>query len=144
MLTLPVRCEFLSNAWLEEAHQFLQRNAAQRKSQLGGRAFAVSERFTNAPPHLQFVDGVAAWSMRYDGDSVAVSRAFDERADLIVEADYQAALTAAQFVGLLAPGAMAAMVREVATMCGKDAIRERVDGAVRWGLAANGRTRPNR
>lgn len=123
MITLPHRFEFLSEAWLDEAKKFLERECSNRKEQLAGRPFSVSERFTNAPPHLKFADDVAAWSMRYDGVSVCVSRDFNEAADLIVKGDYQAALTAAQFVGVLAPGAMAAMGREVATMFGKDALR---------------------
>jgi hypothetical protein len=63
--------------------------------------------------------------MRYDGEKVSVARDFDPAAALVVEGDYQAALTAAQFVGVLAPGAMAAMEREVATIFGKDALRVR-------------------
>jgi Phytanoyl-CoA dioxygenase (PhyH) len=123
MITLPHRFEFLSDAWLEEAKKFLDRECKNRKEQLAGRPFSVSERFTNTPPHLKFEGDVASWNMRYDGENVAVARGFNDGADLIVEGDYQAALTAAQFVGVLAPGAMAAMGREVATMFGKDAIQ---------------------
>jgi len=129
MITLPHRFEFLSDAWLDEAGKFLARECKNRKEQLGGRAFSVSERFTHAPPHLKFADDVAAWNLRYDGENVCVSRDFNQAADLVVEGDYQAALTAAQFVGALAPGASAAMAREVATMFGKDA--PRVKGALR-------------
>jgi hypothetical protein len=109
--------------WLDEARKFLERECRNRKERLGSRTFSVSERFTNAPPHLKFANGVATWSMRYDGDGVSVSRDFDHTADLVVEGGYQAALTAAQFVGMLAPNAMTAMMREVATMFGKDALR---------------------
>lgn len=123
MITLPDRCEFLSDAWLDEAKKFLERQCKTRNERLRGRTFSLSERFTNAPQHLKFAGDAGTWSMRYDGKSVCVSRDFDEAADLVVEGDYQAALTAAQFVGVLAPGAMAAMVREVATIFGKDAIR---------------------
>jgi len=123
MLTLPHHCEFLSDAWLEHATKFLRRDAAMRKERLAGRAFSVSERFTDAPPHLNFTNGVATWNMRYDGREISVSREFDERADVTVEGDYQAALTAAQFVGVLAPDAMKSMFREVATIYGKDAVR---------------------
>jgi ectoine hydroxylase-related dioxygenase (phytanoyl-CoA dioxygenase family) len=129
MITLPNRFELLSDAWLEEATKFLARECKVRKEQLGGRAFSLSERFADAPPHLKFADNVASWSMRYDGENVAVSRDFNDAADLIVTGDYQAALTAAQFVGVLAPGAMNAMAREVATMFGKDALR--VKGALK-------------
>jgi hypothetical protein len=134
MITLPHRCEFLSDAWLEEAGKFLERECRNRKEQLGGRAFSISERFTDAPPHLKLPDNVASWGMFYDGENVSVSRAFFDRADLVIEGDYQAALTAAQFVGMLAPGAMSAMGREVATMFGKNALR--VKGALK-GKAAN-------
>ncbi len=123
MITLPDRCEFLSDNWLDEARKFLERECKIRKEQLQGRTFSLSERLTNAPPHLNFAGDVATWSMRYNADGVSVSRDFNETADLVVEGDYQAALTAAQFVGVLAPGAMAAMVREVATMFGKDTLR---------------------
>jgi hypothetical protein len=128
MITLPHHVEFLSDAWLEEARRFLTREAAHRKDALGGRPFSVSERFTDAPPHLKAPGDVAAWRLSYDGEAVQVDREFNADADLVVEGDYQAGLTAAQFVGLLAPGAATAMSREVARMCGKDAIRVR--GAV--------------
>ncbi|MBV9420121.1 MAG: hypothetical protein JO348_10145, partial [Alphaproteobacteria bacterium] len=81
MLTLPHQFEFLSDAWLEEARRFLERETAQRKERLGGRPFSVAERFTNAPPHMKFANDVATWSMRYDGDKVTVSREFNESAD---------------------------------------------------------------
>jgi hypothetical protein len=123
MITLPHRCEFLSDAWLDDARKFLERECKIRKEALGSRSFSLSEHFTQTPPHLKFENDAGAWSMRYDGESVSVAREFNESADMVVEGDYQAALTAAQFVGVLAPGAMAAMMREVATMFGKDAIR---------------------
>jgi hypothetical protein len=129
MITLPDRCEFLSDAWLDEARKFLEREFKNRKERLAKSTFSVSERFTHAPPHLKFADDVGTWGMRYDGESVSVSRDFNESADLVVEGDYQAALTAAQFVGVLAPGAMVAMAREVVTMFGKDAIH--VKGALK-------------
>jgi len=115
--------EFLSDAWVEEAHRFLQRETAIRKERLGGKPFSVSERFTDAPPHLKFPGDAAAWTMRYDGAAVGVSRAFDETADVVVEGDYQAALSSAQFVGVLAPGGAEAMWREVRHLFGKDAVR---------------------
>ncbi len=48
---------------------------------------------------------------------------------MVVEGDYQAALTAAQFVGVMAPGALTAMLRETVQMCGQDAIR--VKGSIK-------------
>jgi hypothetical protein len=123
MITLPHHFEFMSDAWLDEARKFLERECKIRKEKFGGRAFSFSEQLTEAPPHLKFPDNVATWSMRYDGENVRVTRDFDDSADMVIEGDYQAALTGAQFVGMLAPGAWAAMQREVATMFGKDAIR---------------------
>ena len=125
MITLPHHFEFLGGAWLEAAREFLEREVAARKERLGGRAFSLSERFTNAPPHLKLAGDVAQWSARYDGEKLTVSREFDERADLVVEGDYQATLSVAQFVGALVPGAMQAQMREIATMFGKDAVRAR-------------------
>jgi hypothetical protein len=122
---LPNRFEFLSDAWLDEARKFLEREFQIRSEKLSGRRFTLCERFTDAPPHLKFADNAACWSIWYDGANVSVSRDFDAAADVTVEGDYQAALTAAQFVGVLAPGAMAAMMREVATMCGRNALRVR-------------------
>jgi len=122
-MNLPDRFEFLSDAWLDEARKFLERECKSNKERLGGRVFSVSERFTDTPPHLKLDRDLASWSMRYDGESVTVTREFNPTADLTVEGDYQAALTAAQFVGVLAPGAMEAMWREVATMFGRDALR---------------------
>jgi len=123
MMMLPNRFEFLSDSWLDEARKFLERECRNRKEQLAGRAFSVSERFTDAPPHLKFDGNIATWKMRYDGESVTVAREFNESADLTVQGDYQAALTAAQFVGVLAPGAQLAMGREIVTMFGRDAVR---------------------
>lgn len=128
MHTLPDRFEFLSDAWLEEAARFLERAVAQKKAALGGRPFSVSERFIDAPPHLKFPNDVAAWSLSYDGKAATVSRDFNPKADMVVEGDYQAALSMAQYVGVLAPGAMKAMVRETVAMFGKDAVR--VKGAM--------------
>src|SRR5947208_12665479 len=91
MMMLPGRCEFLSDAWLSEARKFLERECRNRKDRLAGRPFSLSERFTDAPPHLKFPGDVGAWSMRCDGENVAVSRDFDETADVVVHGEYQAA-----------------------------------------------------
>jgi ectoine hydroxylase-related dioxygenase (phytanoyl-CoA dioxygenase family) len=123
MIMLPNRFEFLSEEWLDEARKFLERECRNRKEQLIGKSFSVSERFTDAPPHLKFEGDTATWNMRFDGENVTVGRGFNESADLTVQGDYQAALTAAQFVGVLAPGAQLAMGREIVTMFGRDAIR---------------------
>jgi hypothetical protein len=133
MITLPGRFEFLSDAWFDEARKFFERECKNRKEQLGGHPFSLSEHFADAPPHLKLDDNVGAWQVHYDGENVALARGFDPNADLAIEGDYQAALTSAQFVGVLAPGAMAAMGREVATMFGKDALK--MKGALKGRVA---------
>ena len=125
MITLPDRFEFLSDAWVDEARAYLEKQVAARKEQLAGRPFSLSERFGDAPPHLGLPSDVGAWTMRYDGENVSVARGFDAAADLVVEGDYQAGLAGAQFVGVMAPGAMKAMIRETRTLFGKDAVRAR-------------------
>ena len=77
IVTLPDRFEFLSDAWLDEARKFLERECNNNKERLGGRAFSVSERFTDAPPHLKFEGDAASWSTRYDGKSITVTREFN-------------------------------------------------------------------
>jgi len=122
-ITLPHHVEFLSDRWLEEAERFLGEALPARKAQLGGRPFSLSERFTDAPPHLKLPGNVASWSLRFDGETAAISRAFDADSDLTVEADYQAALHLAQFVGVLAEGGAEEMWREARHMSGVDAFR---------------------
>ena len=128
MITLPHHVEFLSDAWLAEARSFLEREVARRQDKLGEKPFSISECFLHAPPHLGFPADTASWSLSYDGKAVSVAREFNAGADLVVEGEYQAALTMAQFVGLLLPGATAAALREVGTMFGNDAVR--VKGAL--------------
>ncbi|MDB5480398.1 MAG: hypothetical protein JWO83_1451 [Caulobacteraceae bacterium] len=127
-LTLPGRFEFLSDAWLDEARAFLERETGRRKAELAGQAFSLSEAFEGAPPHLDLPGDVAAWTMRFDGEGVSVVRGFDASATLTAEGDYQAALMAAQWVGIQAPGAAAAMFRELKTVFGDGALR--VKGAL--------------
>lgn len=122
MYTLPHQVEFLSDAWLDEARAFLVKETAERRARLKG-PFCVSERFADAPPHLGFPGNVASWAMLYDGEKVTVCRDFNPEAFLRIEGDYQAALTAAQFVGVAAPGAWAHMNRQSECVYGKDAIR---------------------
>jgi ectoine hydroxylase-related dioxygenase (phytanoyl-CoA dioxygenase family) len=122
MFTLPHHFEFLSDAWLVEAQQFFEKAIARRKEL---PRFSCSERFADAPPHLELDDDVAQWSMRSDGANVSVSRDFDENADVVVEGRYQPALMAAQAIGAHAPGAMEAALREVKHIFGKDALRIR-------------------
>ena len=40
MITLPQHCEFLSDAWLDEARKFIVSEVARRKDRLGGQPFS--------------------------------------------------------------------------------------------------------
>lgn len=119
MHTLPGQFEYLSDAWIDEARAWFGR----RRAQLGDTPFSISERLTDAPPHLGLPDDVAAWTVRWDGHEAVVFRGFEPEADATCQGDYQAALLAAQWVGILTPGAVDAMLREVRTLYGKDALR---------------------
>lgn len=131
MLTLPHHVAFLTERWREEAKSFLggehlkfrERNTPAER--LKGRAFSVSGRFTDAPPHLAFPDNVGSATIRFDGERFEVTGSFDPQVELVVEGDYQAALTGAQAVGITAPGALQTMLKEVAHIYGKDAIKVR-------------------
>jgi ectoine hydroxylase-related dioxygenase (phytanoyl-CoA dioxygenase family) len=122
---LPDRFEFLSDAWIDEARRFLARAVEQRKDALAGQPFSLSQRFTDAPPHLELPGDVAAWTARCDGEALTVARGFDAAADVVVEGDYQAGLSGGQFVGLLAPGALKALRREIVAIYGPDTVRMR-------------------
>jgi hypothetical protein len=121
MLTLPDRFEFQSDAWVDETRRFLEKAVEQRRDALA--PFSLTERFVDAPPHLQLPDNVGAWHVRYDGVSVTVQRGFDPDADVKVEGDYQAGIAGGQFVGMLAPGAAKAMRRELKIMHGEGAVK---------------------
>lgn len=121
MHTLPHQFEFLSDAWLAEAGSFLRQETEKEQP----AAFSISERFADALPHLELPGDVASWSARWDGEAVTVVRTPDPTADVVVEGDYQAALTAAQLVGITAPNAAEHMRREIAQQFGKDALRIR-------------------
>lgn len=124
MITLPHHVEFLSDAWLGEADDFVSRIAAQRKD-LADAKFTLSERFTDAPPHLEMANDTAQWTLAIDGDSACVTREFNPHADIVMEGDYQAALTAAQTVGAQAPGVMQAALAEIEQRFGAEALRTR-------------------
>jgi Phytanoyl-CoA dioxygenase (PhyH) len=129
MYTLPDRFEFLSDAWIDEARRFLTKAVEQRKTELAGEPFSLSERFTDAPPHLKLPKHVGAWTARYDGETITVKRGFDASATVVVEGDYQAGLAGGQFIGMLAPGASRAMRRELKAMHGDGAptLKGRID-----------------
>lgn len=132
MITLPHHVEFLSDRWLEEARRYLagelgrgiERPAPAARLQ-GQDPFSVSGHFTDAPPHLALPGEAGGCTIRFDGAAFAVRADFDPAADLVVEGDYQAALTAAQMVGISAPGAVATLLRETAHLYGPNAMRVR-------------------
>jgi ectoine hydroxylase-related dioxygenase (phytanoyl-CoA dioxygenase family) len=119
MYTLPGQVELLDDAWLDRARRFLERELPAARP----AAFSLSECFVDAPPHLGLDGDRASWTLRWSGDAVAVERGFDADADVVVEGDYQAALTAAQQVGFERPGGADAAWREVVQQFGKDAVR---------------------
>ncbi len=134
VLCLPHQCEFLSDAWLEEARRFFDTHLS-RNSSLP--AFSITERFTNAPPHLGFDDNIAQWSVCYDGSAIHLGRAPApsdvkeaegkeaevKNAEVKVEGDYQAGLFMAQIVGALAPQVMGRGLRELQHLFGQGALR---------------------
>ncbi|HZZ36821.1 MAG TPA: phytanoyl-CoA dioxygenase family protein [Caulobacteraceae bacterium] len=123
LITLPHHVEFLSDRWFEEALRFWRELPPPRQASLAGRPFSVSERFTDAPPHLKLPADVASWTLRYDGGAASISREFDAGADLTIEGDYEAGLYLAQFVGVAAAGGAEEMWREAAVLFGNDAFR---------------------
>jgi ectoine hydroxylase-related dioxygenase (phytanoyl-CoA dioxygenase family) len=131
MFTLPHHVEFLSDRWAEEARRFLagevpkMRERPAPAERLKGRAFSVSGRFADAPPHLKVPGDVASWTIRFDGEAFAVTATFDASADLVFEGDYQAALTGAQMVGIMAPGALRTLLAEVGHHYGAGALKLR-------------------
>jgi len=134
MYTLPHHVEFLSERWAEEARRFLAgevpkiRERAAPAERLKGRTFSVSGRFADAPPHLKLAGDVGAWTIAFDGEAFSVAPTFDAAADVVIEGDYQAGLTAAQMVGITAPGALATLRSEVAHLYGPQALK--VKGAL--------------
>ena len=131
MFTLPHHVEFLSDRWMEECRRFLAgevpkiREKPAPAERLKGQVFSLSGRFADAPPHMKLPGDVGAVTLRFDGEAFEVTRAFDPAADLVVEGDYQAALTGAQMVGIAAPGATQTLRREVAHLYGADALKVR-------------------
>src|SRR4030095_13967669 len=123
MYTLPHQCELMSDTWLQEAQQFLEKQMAVRKAQLAGQPFSVSERFANAPPHLELPNQIAAWHLRFDGERIHVGREFVADSDIVVEGDYQAAVMGSQFIGVRDPSVGKAMVRELGHVFGRAALR---------------------
>ena len=125
LITLPHHVELLSDRWFDEAEKFFREALPPRRQAIQGRPFSVSARLTDAPPHLKLPGDAATGSLRFDGEDVSISRAFDETADMVLECEYQAALSLAQFVGVLVPGGVEAMCREGRHVFGPDAFRLR-------------------
>lgn len=126
LITLPHHAELLSERWLEEAAKFFREQLPLWKGRLA--PFSLSERFTDAPPHLKLAHNAAEWTLRCDGEAAQIARGFDDRADLSLQGDYQQALLLKQFVGVAAPGGAEEMWREAHHLFGKDAFR--LKGAV--------------
>jgi ectoine hydroxylase-related dioxygenase (phytanoyl-CoA dioxygenase family) len=129
MYTLPHHIEFLSDRWVEEARRFLTGEVPKLRERpvpaerLKGRTFSLSGRFRDAPPHLQLPGEAGAVTIRFDGEAFTLSRDFEPAADLVIEGDYQAALTGAQMVGITAPGALQTMLRDLAHLYGAGALK---------------------
>jgi ectoine hydroxylase-related dioxygenase (phytanoyl-CoA dioxygenase family) len=131
MFTLPHHVEFLSDRWVEEARRFLTGEVPKARERpvpaerLKGRSFSVSGRFKDAPPHMKLPGDEAACTIRFDGAAFSLMSAFDAACDLVIEGDYQAALTGAQMVGITAPRALQTLLGEVAHLYGAQALRVR-------------------
>lgn len=121
MVTLPHHCEFLSRDWAERARNFIAKRVEAEPARYAA-SFSLSLQLAAAPPHLGLVGNVGEWTLRYEGHQVTITPAFDSSADLVLTGDYQAALTAAQTVGALAPGALAAALREIDQLYGRNVI----------------------
>ncbi|MEO2176411.1 MAG: phytanoyl-CoA dioxygenase family protein [bacterium] len=121
-LCLPHQCEFLSDTWLEGAREHLQDAVAVRN---GLPAFSISERFVNAPGHLQFPDNVVEWSVAFDGTKLSIGRELLAEPDVYVEGEYQAGLMSAQIVGGLSSKVMAEGSREMRHLFGTEAMKVR-------------------
>jgi hypothetical protein len=124
MLPVPVteRVEFLSDAWIEVARQYLL-DAAARDPAFATATFSVCESFADAPPGLGLPDDRAVWHFRSDGHALEVGRGDLPGADVRIDADYQTVLAMAQTVYAAGPDAVARANRELVHRSGRDAIR---------------------
>ena len=131
MFTLPHHVEFLSDRWLAEGRRFLAgevpkiRERPAPAERLAGRRFSLSGRFTQPPPHMKLPGDVGCVTVHFDGEAFEVTSTFDPTANLVIEGDYQAALTGAQMVGIGAPDASETLRREVAHLYGAEALKVR-------------------
>ena len=118
MYTLPHQLEFASDDWIAEAASYITKAGPQK----GVRAFTLSQRWNNPPPHLELGDS-AEWTLTFDGEKAEATRGFQLDADQTSEGEYQAALMFAQAVGMLAPGRLDAAVAGVHQWFGVEALR---------------------
>jgi hypothetical protein len=141
MLPVPVteRVEFLSDAWIDVARQYLL-EAAAREPAFANATFSICESFTDAPPHLGLPDNRAVWHFRSDGRTIEVGRGDLPGADVRIDADYQTVLAMAQTVYAAGPEAVARAQRELQHRAGPDAIKiaGRLDMEGTVGAALNG------
>ena len=118
MHTLEHQFELGSDPWLDEARRALASWTADVDVE-----FSSSTRLTNTPPHLELPNDRAEWRIVCHGGGVDVTRTFDRDADVVVEADYQAALMVAQAIGAASPSKMAAVEQAVTEWFGETAYR---------------------
>jgi hypothetical protein len=93
---LGERVEFVSTAWIDEARRFLTKRVTPVADQLAGLRFTLAERYTNAPPHLEWPSDVAGFQVTIDDGRVDVVNgppsATGDTIDLLIEGDYNATL----------------------------------------------------
>jgi ectoine hydroxylase-related dioxygenase (phytanoyl-CoA dioxygenase family) len=120
-LCLPHQCEFLSDRWLHQARKFIEQAITRSTEKVP--AFSLSERFADAPSHLNFKGNVAQWSASFDGTDLVVDRETAHNPDVAIDATYQAGLYLAQTVGAQVAGNMAGAFHEMKHQFGTSAFR---------------------
>lgn len=88
------KLEFMSSAWLEMARREISRALSGRD--LGETRFALSEEFSDAPPHLREGDDTIGFTVRIVSGAVEVDDRPDSAADLRVISNYADALAVAR------------------------------------------------
>ena len=94
---LPVlgtqQVEFGTVGWLDLARDYLTPRVADRRDSLRGLRLAVDEVYTDAPPHLEFTDGVAAIHIVIDDGELTVGVGTLDEPDVRVSGNYDQAAT---------------------------------------------------